>query len=481
MAIWHRCAVTSRIWLVALLCTSIAVNAYASFDLQPVLELKIASSLSQCRAVPVDLGDKQAIFLAYCEDAEIDPYVEMFFFPRHRMRMMVLATDGTEIWKKELGVGVIPGIWFTPFFPFDLDGNGIDEIWFVNNIDDDHPLSLNGRRLERLDARTGETLGRWPWPVVDRNQSPSHTFRNFILGGQVKGQPVLLTAQGTYGPMKIQAWNRDMSRRWEYEIKSQTPGARGSHMCPVVDIDSDGVDEILWGERCIGLDTGNELFCGDRESYRGHSDVVQPVLNRANNRWSIFTCRESGGVSPRVALFDSAGRRIWGDLETGHMDMGWTARLGPNGESIAMAIRIGSKSAGPDGFFRKSVEEFTYETFTGRKHELPFSVFCTLPVDLDGDGVQELVRGIAEGDGTVIDRTGAIIGNVGGHIAMASKFMDRPGEQILCYYADGTIRIWADATARDSAAAKARYAHPFYRANQRLTAAGYNLVNLGGI
>jgi hypothetical protein len=252
-------------------------------------------------------------------------------------------------------------------------------------------------------------------------------------------------------------------------------------MCPVVDINGDGVDEILWGERCIELDTGKELFCGDRDSYRGHSDVVQPVLDRNSGRWFIYTCRESGGVSPRVALFDDTGRRIWSDLEAGHMDMGWTARLGSNGESIAMAIRIGSKTAGPDGFFRKSVEEFTYETFTGRKCDLSFSVFCTLPVDLNGDGVHELVRGVAEGDGSVIDRTGASIGTVGGHIAMASKFMDRPGEQILCYYPDGTIRIWVDANANDTASARARYSHRFYRTNQKLTATGYNMVNLGGI
>jgi hypothetical protein len=64
---------------------------------------------------------------------------------------------------------------------------------------------------------------------------------------------------------------------------------------------------------------------------------------------------------------------------------------------------------------------------------------------------------------------------------MASKFMDRPGEQILCYYPDGTIRIWADRNAQDSPLAKARYDHRFYRANQKLTATGYNVINLGGI
>ena len=57
----------------------------------------------------------------------------------------------------------------------------------------------------------------------------------------------------------------------------------------------------------------------------------------------------------------------------------------------------------------------------------------------------------------------------------------QPGEQILCYYPDGTIRIWADKNARDGEIAKWRYGHPFYKANQRLTATGYNMVNLGGL
>ena len=161
--------------------------------------------------------------------------------------------------------------------------------------------------------------------------------------------------------------------------------------------------------------------------------------------------------------------------------MGWAARLGLFGEHISMAIRIGSKSAGPKGFFHKSVEEFVYESLTGKKFELGFSVFCTLPVDLNGDGLHELVRGVAEGNGEVLDHTGRVIGNIGGSVAMASKFMDCPGEQILCYYPDGTIKIWADTNADDGEIAKWRYGHPFYKANQRLTTTGYNMVNLGGL
>jgi hypothetical protein len=453
------------------------------FELQVVLELQLGEPIGQLRAVPVNLGKGQprAILAVHCSDAEVDPYVEMFFFPKDTLKLTLFTEKGEILWRRDLGRGVVPGIWFCPVYPFDLDDDGVDEVWFVNNIDADHPLSINNLRLERIDALTSRTAGQWPWPRPEGNQNLSHTFRNFILGGYVKGEPLLVTAQGTYGPMAIQAWNGDMQLRWEHKIKRETPGARGSHMCPVVDIDNDNIDEILWGERCIELDTGTELFCADRDAYRGHSDVVQPVFDRSRNKWFIYTCRESTNVSPRVALFNDKGRRIWGDVDRGHMDMGWTARIGENGEHIAMAIRIGGKTAGPKGFFRKGVEEFTYKAFTGQEHPLPFSVFGTLPVDLNGDGIHELVRGLAEGNGEVLDNRGRVIGNIRSSVAIASKLLNHPGEQILCYHADGTVRIWADRNATDTAEALRRYSSRFCRANQKLTATGYNIVNLGGI
>jgi hypothetical protein len=81
----------------------------------------------------------------------------------------------------------------------------------------------------------------------------------------------------------------------------------------------------------------------------------------------------------------------------------------------------------------------------------------------------------------VLSADGEVVGNAGGLSAMASQFMDLPGEQILSFSPDGIVRIWADRNAHDSPAALRRYAHPFYQANQRLTSSGYNLFNLGGI
>ncbi len=249
----------------------------------------------------------------------------MFYSPTDHLKFVMYDMDGEEIWRKELDDLTLNGIWFTPVLPFDLDGDGVDEIWFVRNTDKDHPLGYNHYKLESMDASSGETTGQYPWPRSVSGESLSATFRNFIMGGYVRGEPVLLTGQGTYGKMGIQAWNAGMEKRWELEIGKDEPGARGSHMCPVVDIDMDGVDELMWGERCINLDKGKYVFIADKLQYNGHSDVVQPVWNYQEEKWYIYTCRESGedgSIKPRVVTFDDRGERVWYDLEKGHMDLG---------------------------------------------------------------------------------------------------------------------------------------------------------------
>ena len=253
-------------------------------------------------------------------------------------------------------------------------------------------------------------------------------------------------------------------------------------MCAIADMDQDGVQEVLWGERCIELNAGKELFCADLQVYQGHSDIAQPLLDRATGRWFVYTCRESDpDTSPRVALFDDQGSRVWGAVDQGHIDMGWAARLGDGGRLIASAIRIGHKTCGPDGRFHTGMNEFAFDALTGAAIDLTFSTYGAVPVDLNGDAYHELVRGRANRDGEILDRHGTVVGHIGAPTAMASKFLDLPGEQLLAYYPDGTLRVWADRHAEDTEQALVRYAHPLYIANQRLTGVGYNLLNLGGI
>ncbi len=454
-------------------------NQSSEINPKVLLELSLGQPIGQLRAAPVCLGKdhEKAIIATYCADFDVDPYHEMFFFPTDTLKMVLFDVKGNIIWKRDLGKGVVPGMWFCPVLPFDLDGDGVDEIWYVNNVNVKHPLGLSGYRLERIDALSGQTTGQWQWPNYGGRQVISHAYRNFIMGGYVKGQPVLVCAQGTYGDMFLQAWNPGMVPRWSIEILKDQPGARGSHMCPVVDINHDGIDELMWGERCIELDKGRELFCADRDSYKGHSDAIQPVFDRDSGRWFIYTARESDfESSPRVNLYNDRGERVWGKIDRGHMDMSWVARIGEGGRHVAMSISIDHKTCGPDGRFHYGRKEYVFDALTGEELTLPFSTYGTRPVDINGDGIHEFV-----GDGKLFDRTGKILGEMDGTVAMASHFTDHPGEQILCFQPDGTIRIWADENARDSEFAKFRYEHPFYVINNKLSSSGWNATLLAGL
>jgi hypothetical protein len=317
----------------------------------------------------------------------------------------------------------------------------------------------------------------------------SHRYRNFVLGGHVGDEPVLVTAQGTYGPMHLQGWEWDpdagVEPRWTFDVAADDPGARGSHMTPVLDVDGDGTDELLWGERAVELDRGTELFCADRDRWDGHSDVVQPTRHAETGEWYVYTARESSPEqSPRVATFDATGRRVWSALEEGHVDMGWTARIGEDGRHVALAVRIDAKRAGRSGFGRDGVEEFHYDAYTGEPRRQSFPLYGSVPVDLDGDGRHELVYGGprgSEASGDVRDPDGTVVGTVDGTVAMASKFLPRPGEQVLTYLPDGRVTVHGDANATDGSVARERYETDYYGAARRLTAVGYNWVNLGGV
>jgi hypothetical protein len=444
--------------------------------------LETGAPLGQCRAVSVGLGSEgRGVLLVTGRDAVIDPSPGMFFFPKGTLSLTLIGPDGRPRWRRDLGPSVVPGVWFCPVLAFDLDGDGYDEIWWVANPDPDHPLREDGRELARLDARDGRELGRLPWPAPRTEEPMYKGYRYFLMGARDQGRPVLLTAQGTYAALAVQGWNADLSRRWEWVNDFTQRGTRGSHQSAVVDLDGDGTDELLYGEWLLSAADGRVKRCFDAGVYRGHSDIVQPFWDDARKRWLVFTCRESDpDVSPRVAVFAADGARLWGAVERGHMDMGWVARLGEDGEPWSYALRVGVKSAGPAGTQRTDREEFCFDAVSGRRLDPGFSLYATLPVDLDGDGRHELVAGLPEGDGRVVDRRGRLLGHVEGQAAAVGRLADHPGEQIVAWSPEGRVRLVADADATDSATMIARLADPFYVVNRSQSANGYNLVNLGG-
>ena len=443
-------------------------------SLKPILEFSLESETRYCQVTPLRIGEDRALLAIHSDCASIDPFHRYFTLPTDTVKLTAFSIKGEQLWRRDLGPGMIPGLWFLPVFPFDLDGDGTDEIYLVNNADPIHPFNHEAFILEQMSSTTGEVIGSIPWPASPPGERMSHTYRNFINGGFSGDHRRLITAQGTYGDMSLQCWDESLGEVWTRLIGRDEPGCRGSHMFPMVDLDGDGNDEILYGERCIDIDTGKDMWIADAEGWRGHSDVVQPVLDPASGTWLIYTCRESPAPPEArgVVMYDAHGQELWGHRGMAHVHDGWAARLCDDGSHLFYALELDDKG--------KPFREYLY-ALQGNPLECAFPLAKTLPVDINGDGLHELVYRTWEHVGLVIDRHGEELARLDGNPSMYGKVFDIPGEQVITWSADGLVRAYACDCAEDSEAAKRRYDHPLYEASMRLWAVGYNWRNLGGL
>lgn len=439
----------------------------------------IGEEFAQMRSIPVAMGagQEEATLFIHSRNPNIDPWSEAFNYARDTLKMTLLSNSGKRLWHRDMGWGMVPGIWYSPVLSFDLDGDGVDEIWYVCSTRPNLPLSTFYRVLERIDPRSGEVTGQWPWPQYPRGESMSYTYRYTLAAGYTQGEPVLITAQGTYGDMHLQGYQNGMIKRWEILIPTTEPGARASHVFPILDMNNDGIDEIFWGERILSVDDGHELFCCDRDRFKAHSDIVVPFIDPTDNRRYIYTCREGGGA-PRVVTYDFDGNIVWSAVEAGHMHRGWIANIGEDRRRIAMAMSLALDAKGAD-VHRSTPTHYYFDAVSGEPVDftMPFQGCDLMPIDFTGDGYHDFYGIGGDALGKCYNRFGECLATLqaedgGARVVRSGKILDRPGQQLmLAYDKEGVVRIWGDdaASGEDDPFCK-RY----HRFMQHLMASGYN-------
>lgn len=441
-------------------------------------EYDLGIKLGQCRSCEVDLGYEKGRFFAYSESENVDPYEPYIHVWQNPMHIAMYGGEGQQLWHRELSIGLCPGVWFMPFIAFDLDKDGVDEIWFVNNPSK-APFDPRKMILERINSITGETIATYPFPAENTAWiSTCFAYRYMLYAGYVNGEPVIVTHQGCYEEMYMQCYNSDMTLRWSRVIEP-SEGARASHTTPILDINCDGIDEVFIGEHIVSLDTGDDILCLDREKFFGHSDVVLPFKDYKTGKEYIFTCRENGNYEgcPRVVMYDYDGNVIWQDVYiytepvpeySGHIHGGFVVNARPDYRRVAVAIHDKGHS-------------YVFDAITGEKTELSFVPERThRPIDINGDGYHEYVFW-EEGRPTtaILDENGKLIYKTGGVLMQIGKLgADFKGEQIICFYPEERkVRIWGDIDAVESDAFKARHNDDFHEFMNKMIGSGYNWLS----
>lgn len=178
-------------------------------------------------------------------------------------------SDGTFMWRRDLGWSIQLGIWFSPFYVYDLDGDGKAEI-AIKTSEGDH-RDKNGQVLtgpEYLsiwNGETGEEIARtdWiprgkpaDWGDYSGNRMNRHMMGLAFLDGKT---PSVVIFRGTYGLMKAEAYflrDRKLQKVWSWsnEFAGWRYQGQGQHGIHIADIDGDGFDEVLNGSIAINND-----------------------------------------------------------------------------------------------------------------------------------------------------------------------------------------------------------------------------------
>lgn len=283
-------------------------------------------------------GDGDYDFVVKRGNQDIDP--SQSTVPTETYKLEGYTNTGQFLWRVDLGVNIRPGVWYSPFVVYDLDGDGRAEIatkigesagndWNgdgITNYTDAQGRALTGPEyFVIIDGLTGQIRARTDWIERGTVSSWGDNYGNrvdrHLMGvGYVNGErPSLLIFRGTYTKMYAEAWDfyssNSLTRRWRWYRDS---GGGGFHNIRVGDIDNDGRDEIINGSIAID-DNGSQLWItGEGHGDRMHMSDIDP--NRPGKE--IWYVQEGGYTHPVHLRQASNGSLIWSKGDTSWADVG---------------------------------------------------------------------------------------------------------------------------------------------------------------
>jgi hypothetical protein len=470
------------------------------------LVFDIGQPYKQARVVTGDLnGDGEPeVVVAYSGYQNVDAYFGGWSKSEDTIKIAAFLPTGERLWTLDLGWGIEAGEDYQPMVVWDLDGDGRSEVILKTNKSS-NPLDYEGERLTVLDGISGRIKSETKWPSlpwspirkksVDLPNVPkgiwsdyNNDSRNYLAIAHLDGKdPYVVSARGTYKSQKIWVFDKNLHRAWERNLGLDHynaigyPGTpmglwvrlskflnidnkmeylwarltkratldlyRGTHSLPVSDINEDGKEEILWGERCIG-EKGKDLWViKERTNYPGHPDVVLAAhIVPSQKGKQIFFAREGGvGIHEKIGMYlaDHQGKILWAHWGYHHIDQGWVSKIIADQEGLqCLGVDIVDKQESATEAW-KLIEPVAFLWNSDGKliGNPPASFYSSVPIDWDGDGVREIVF---MDNGLIQKYGGPVMEKLSANILWGADLFGDHREEIVSAPGDGKIYIFSN-------------------------------------
>lgn len=279
-------------------------------------------------------------------------------------KLEAYLNDGTFLWRKDLGLGLEPGVWYTPYVVYDFDGDGKGEVAVKTGPDNvrekDGRVRSGPEWVSILDGMTGNEKARADWPQrTPRFGGYNRTNRNQMGMAYLDGKtPCVIVARGTYKLMIVDAYqlkDGKLLKLWHWDGDEENPVIRsqGAHSLVCTDIDDDGRDEVILGSAVLD-DNGTCLY----SQGIGHTDkTIVSDIDPEHPGLEMFHCAEQPFTNPSEPLYNygvcltdaKTGEKIWGKGgPTFHVGSGIVGDIDPAYPGLECCAREDGK-ADPEG------------------------------------------------------------------------------------------------------------------------------------
>lgn len=374
-------------------------------------------------------------------------------------------SDGTFLWRKDLGWNIEQGVWYSPYVVADFDGDGKAEVavktaptdkdyrdsagrvvgkvpYNYKGTSGSSPYGICPEYISILDGMTGAELDRESWieqgkEFGDYNRNNRNQMAVAFLDGKT---PSLIINRGTYRKMTADAYrfaDGKLQLLWKWNGDEENPviRAQGAHQIVCADIDNDGREEVVLGSVVLD-DNGEALWSAGV----GHPDkAILADIDPDNPGLEILFGNEVWHEKRGVCLVDAAtGRELWNIGErTNHVGNAMAVDLMPEIPGLECF-------ATEDGKGKKTGEtKYIFDCKGNRIGKTADVPGCTDWIWWDADKLRELpVYGGERGKFSLGKYKGATVqdGFEGSIVMIADLFGDWREEIVTSQ--DGELRVY---------------------------------------